>query len=557
MTLVIILLSLCQCLGTSSAASLTASFCNSDRSVCVNAVADTTARTVTYNVASTSTGWAAIGVGTSRMVGNGLLYVGWSNSTGGVTLSQRTASSRSQPLVNSTAGPFTQLAYTGSILTSRLRYSFQRPLDSLVSLTAPSDHIWAYRNSTPTDIDSPSSTFSRHDARGSFTLTFTEAAEPTAGNTGNNNTNVNTNPSIAASNFCASSDLFCVNAEANKETGLVTFSISSSSRGWVGMGVGSSTMVGATIFVAWLGSSDQLVLSQRSAPGTVQPTVVSSPIFKLLTSAKTTSARIQFTFTIPLSSPQISSTGATSFIWAASNAPPTDLNSNTSSFGEHDVRGAFSMDLSRFGSGASTSTTTSGYSASDIQKLRTAHGVCMFLAWGIFPYAGIYIARYLKDAWGHAWFKAHMSIFMFGVGGLTLAGLVCIEVGVPSGAQRFVSTTHGILGTTLALGLWPAQVILGVVADKLWKADREGIPWWDQMHWWLGRAMVVFAGVTFYFGLAAFGADGKWYAIVYVLVGMGWVALIVGQVRGGAVHHVGGKKEYAGVSESEPKDSAA
>jgi hypothetical protein len=198
------------------------------------------------------------------------------------------------------------------------------------------------------------------------------------------------------------------------------------------------------------------------------------------------------------------------------------------------------MDLSKYGT-SSTATSSSGISSKNLQLI---HAVAMFAAWGVFPYVAIYIARYLKDAWGHRWFQAHMGIMFYGVGILTIIGLVSIEIQVADGSQRFISSTHGILGTVVALVGFPLQVILGFVSDKLWSPDRVAIPVWDKVHWWLGRALVLLSAVTFYFGLSLYGADTWVYIAVYVIIALELGGLIMGQLKGGAVHHVAGKGNY-------------
>ena len=47
----------------------------------------------------------------------------------------------------------------------------------------------------------------------------------------------------------------------------------------------------------------------------------------------------------------------------------------------------------------------------------------MFIAWGIAPFVGIFIARYLKDLLGVWWYRLHVGIMVGVVGGGTVIGL--------------------------------------------------------------------------------------------------------------------------------------
>jgi uncharacterized membrane protein len=53
------------------------------------------------------------------------------------------------------------------------------------------------------------------------------------------------------------------------------------------------------------------------------------------------------------------------------------------------------------------------------------HGIFMFLAWGVFPLLGIYIARYLKHRLLSWWFRAHILIMVL-CGVFTLIGFLLV-----------------------------------------------------------------------------------------------------------------------------------
>ncbi|KAJ1565139.1 hypothetical protein HK405_013066, partial [Cladochytrium tenue] len=106
------------------------------------------------------------------------------------------------------------------------------------------------------------------------------------------------------------------------------------------------------------------------------------------------------------------------------------------------------------------------------------HGSLMFVAWGVCPPAAIFIARYLKPQLRHNWYRLHMGLATGGT--LLLTGL-------------------GLLFVELTLG--PGDVVLGVLANWLFSPSRTGVPWWDQLHWWLGRGVVLLALAQIHLGL--------------------------------------------------------
>ncbi|KAI9349181.1 hypothetical protein BDR26DRAFT_853180 [Obelidium mucronatum] len=168
----------------------------------------------------------------------------------------------------------------------------------------------------------------------------------------------------------------------------------------------------------------------------------------------------------------------------------------------------------------------------------------MFIAWSVLPPIAIFIARYMKDRMGHNWYLSHKWIMLGGVGIFTIIGIVSVEwsLNPTDSVLRFIgSSNHGIIGTVVALIVYPLQVILGEVSNALWSAERKSIPWWDKAHWWLGRAVVVLAIVNTYLGLVEYGAKVIWIVGYWV-----WIAVVVfvgfgyfGEVQmGGVVHHV-------------------
>ncbi|KAJ3322517.1 hypothetical protein HDU76_013868 [Blyttiomyces sp. JEL0837] len=159
---------------------------------CVFAQADTAASMLTFTLQSyVTTGWIGLGIGSDRMDRISGYFVGWKNSTGGVTFSPRLAAGHVVPAVNpnSTAtllgtipvGPINSTAIapkkfdsTTTTTTDLFRFSFRLPLNgSSVSLTGLTTLIWAVSIAAP-DVkvldSATAASFPMHDVIGAFTL---------------------------------------------------------------------------------------------------------------------------------------------------------------------------------------------------------------------------------------------------------------------------------------------------------------------------------------------------------------------------------------------------
>ncbi|KAJ3194838.1 hypothetical protein HK101_001787 [Irineochytrium annulatum] len=361
--------------------------------------------------------------------------------------------------------------------------------------------------------------------------------------------------SPAAGNSTGSSGRYCDNAgiciDAIKSDTTVTFVVQCTKAGWAGIGIGSNVMAGSSIYVGY--GSNSVTISQRVGVGHSAPSIASSPSFTTVAVPATNvtpmpGVKIAFAFSRPVADTTypISTSGATNFIFAYSNTPPSDTTSTSASIVQHDggSYGAFSLDLSK--AGFVNGSSSNPFGSYDVNQMRLIHGCLMFIGWGVLPYIGIFIARYMKDRLGHMWYLLHMGIMLFGVGACTAGGLVCIELVTLS--PRFFSSAgiHGIMGTLLALGIFPLQVILGFVANHMWRPDREGIPWWDQMHWWLGRLAAVGSIVILYLGLNLYGAPPLAYIGLFFWIGVCFIVLVAGQFSIGVRHHM--KKKDVGVA---------
>ncbi|KAJ3387339.1 hypothetical protein HDU84_000912 [Entophlyctis sp. JEL0112] len=301
-------------------------------------------------------------------------------------------------------------------------------------------------------------------------------------------------------------------------------------------------MSGSTMFVGWL-YNGAAVVSQRASTGHTTPAYESGVFTAAATPADVAvpaSAGCAFTIAVPASAGVVSTTGATSLIYGIGSSAPTTPASASSAFPQHTAYGAFSLDVSQLGA-----TTTGAAGAASAVDLVLLHAALMAVAWGVFPFAAIFVARHCKDALGHWWFVTHKYLFLVGVGGAMVAGLVCVELSLDDGEARFSSSSHAVLGAVIAFALYPAQVALGFVSDRLFRADRAAVPWWDKLHWWMGRVIVIVALAEIQLGFNLY-QDERGLSIGVIAGFWAWVCVAIllvfgffGEYRmGGVVHHV-------------------
>ncbi|ORY45100.1 hypothetical protein BCR33DRAFT_716441 [Rhizoclosmatium globosum] len=461
-------------------------YCSSGNSFCATIKAN--------NNTIELSGWAGIGLKTSRMAG-AKMVVGWMSKSAPI-ISVRQASGHFLPNV-SPDSVIVQAAVDKSVLvgTPSIAYSFNVPYGKA------SDYFGATAGNKANFIYAASGT-GPDDPTGSFSLVIPTASAPVSSvpttsiltslnistsifnNAGTILTSsfpasvtpppntTQTGPAIgfATSNYCSdASNLFCLFAYRDFAAGTVTFTVQTSYTGWVGFGIGSS-MTNSVIFVGWTNSSGSPVVSQRNGAAYVLPPVSQTQQFSLVpapTSATIMStAKIVWSVQLPVSF--ISQTGATSFIYGLSQSPPKTPSDPASSFPQHSERGIFTLDVSTVGNTTGINTSPPNYIL--------YHGICMFLAWCICPAVGVFIARYMKTQLG-----------IYGITALMALGLLFVELSIVGGRRFSGDSVHGAIGIAIAFGLYPCQVVLGYVSNAMFSPERKEVPIQDKVHWWVGR----------------------------------------------------------------------
>ncbi|KAJ3026686.1 UNVERIFIED_CONTAM: hypothetical protein HDU68_005226 [Siphonaria sp. JEL0065] len=314
-----------------------------------------------------------------------------------------------------------------------------------------------------------------------------------------------------------SSGTYCAQFAASTTGDSVAVLIQSSYVGWVGLGFGGTSMTAVSKFViGWTGvaSLRDSVASQEQPPVSASKTqrisLSATDITSIFPATTTPNVTVKTTLAFSVPKTYFATTGKTSLIYALSSATPSSPNS----VGYHDgPHGSFSIDITNGVSGS--------VSNSEIPMQYIAHGACMFVAWGFTPYFIVFVARYLKFKLGVWWFKLHVAGALLGNIGCSIAAMIVITVGRGQ-SLRLGASNHSILGSVIVFGALPLQILLGVVADRLFDPARKSVSLWDVLHWWLGRGAIIAASANIYLGLELVNASSALFIAYWV-----WFALML------------------------------
>lgn len=321
---------------------------------------------------------------------------------------------------------------------------------------------------------------------------------------------------------------FCF--QANVVNNNVTMQFNFTTKGWVAVGIGSS-MSDADIYMVWNTASNRFTVDDRRSTGQSTPRVDPTKNVALISAVlgdPNSNKPHSVTATRPVNTGDSNDkpfiNGKMKMIWAYSNSPVSGGNPDI-----HDERGSFEYNVFEnvaFG-GTPVEVKNSGLNRTTGV---VTHGVLMFIAWGLCSHIAIFVARFMKAKLGGAWFKIHRGLFVL-VSILSIVGFVLIYMAT---AAHFANT-HAIIGLVVLI-LMVAQTVLGFVIDKLFDAARSAIPWWDKLHWWLGRLLAVGAPVNIILGLLEYNVSN----IYITLFVVSWVFFIVlfayGQFKIGQTH---------------------
>ncbi|KAI8847390.1 hypothetical protein BC829DRAFT_396479 [Chytridium lagenaria] len=350
----------------------------------------------------------------------------------------------------------------------------------------------------------------------------------------------------------------CITGFTNSTTNLAIFTIHSNQQGWVALSVGATSMSNGDAIIGWTNTtSGTLTQPITTFEYNISPNPSSTFQRIPLIGVKPSWAVISFSVAKPFSGAgnTLARTGANDFVVAWSTRAPSGRDSETTmGFSAHTASpNAFRADLLPLGNGTGVDggeTITVAEPAKPIVEFgilrdneytNMVHGVLMFVAWGVAPFIGIFIARFLKNALGVWWFRLHVFFLLIVCGFLTAAGFL---VRFLTKTPPHFKSNHEIIGLTVIVAMI-LQMILGVISDRMWSPDRPSVPWWDKVHWWLGRLTTLLGLANLFLGIDRYNkvtplnpASNGFFIALAVWIAV-WIGVFVyGEVKLGQVHHL-------------------
>eukprot|EP00730_Choanoeca_flexa_P001586 TRINITY_DN10698_c0_g2_i2.p1 TRINITY_DN10698_c0_g2~~TRINITY_DN10698_c0_g2_i2.p1 ORF type:complete len:704 (+),score=130.06 TRINITY_DN10698_c0_g2_i2:114-2225(+) len=152
-----------------------------------------------------------------------------------------------------------------------------------------------------------------------------------------------------------------------------------------------------------------------------------------------------------------------------------------------------------------------------------AHGVLMALAWLGFSPVGTYIARYGKGA-GAIWFQLHRALqvvaFLLAIAGYAII-LADDDVGESDTHHRMGHATIFLAIIQVLLGAFRNQ-ISGYKPSEASDPDDHGERRWlfNYLHWTIGRALLIFAPITVFYGMDLLGVEESAESVFWAMIGL-------------------------------------
>ncbi|KAJ3320483.1 hypothetical protein HDV06_005212, partial [Boothiomyces sp. JEL0866] len=160
--------------------------CPEQNSFCI--VTQTQGSNTCFTIHSAFGGWNAIGVGSTRMKGSDM-YIGWANSTGGITVGNYEGTGHSQPSLNSAQNHQVVPLMDPQPSWSQQSFSFCRPTTVAGGqpITPTAGYIYGASGSAPSgNLDSAKVSLQQHDTKGAFQPDFSTSNTPVVTNSGGN-----------------------------------------------------------------------------------------------------------------------------------------------------------------------------------------------------------------------------------------------------------------------------------------------------------------------------------------------------------------------------------
>ena len=461
---------------------------------------------IVFTVHSAYSGWASLGIG-SQMDGS-CMYVGWPNTTQGYTVVSTRGNGHRTPSVVTPQDIQTVPLAVPAPDWAKLSFSFSRSIDGdgRCSVKSDTSYFYAFSNTAPSgDRNSINSRFSEHSRFGFAPSTdFTKnPLKPISSPTNDTASNPSPPNPPNVNGFCMGQN-FCVYGQAQDQE--ITFTLHAAALGWASFGIGK-VMDQSCMYLGWKNSTGGYTVASTRGVGHGQPKL--APVQDLEVVPTTIPApkwaKLAFSFKRKIGG-DCPLTSQSDFIYAYADSLPAFPDQLATAYGRHSSFGNAPltnfMASNRVGGVTTVDESRPRVSLAPSMSLNTIliiHGILCYLAWGLAPIAGIYLARNMKH-WGHSWFVWHRAIF-FGVTGLgSLVGVLLI---ILYKSPPHFGSPHGIMGL-LTLILMVVQMSLGVLIDKWYDPERLKIPLHDKIHAWMGYSVWLFANVAIVLGLLSY-----------------------------------------------------
>lgn len=162
------------------------------------------------------------------------------------------------------------------------------------------------------------------------------------------------------------------------------------------------------------------------------------------------------------------------------------------------------------------------------------HGIMMVTAWVILAVLGIYIARYLKS-FGSNWFVFHASLMLmtFIISLSSFILIILYRYPPHFYSDLSLNNAHTKIGLTITCAMF-VQIILGIVIHMLYNSERIYIPWYNKLHWYFGKLIVLLAMCNIVIGIYVYNtfdttlSVGYYYGI-YIVIGVIILTFIISE----------------------------
>eukprot|EP00026_Physarum_polycephalum_P005337 Phypoly_transcript_05369.p2 GENE.Phypoly_transcript_05369~~Phypoly_transcript_05369.p2 ORF type:complete len:241 (+),score=31.32 Phypoly_transcript_05369:266-988(+) len=179
------------------------------------------------------------------------------------------------------------------------------------------------------------------------------------------------------------------------------------------------------------------------------------------------------------------------------------------------------------------------------------HGILMVLIVMVLMTSAMLLSRYLKPFFNR-WFYVHAAVF--------IASIICMIVSVilvfRANNNVFYTSAHTVLGLMFVSGMG-LQTLLGLLAHFLFNPKRSGPPAFpDQIHWWLGRFLLVVGGLAVTLGMRDLGVHQMSWISFYlwgitIFIAILYLERYIGQTHETATHQSAHDGAYVAVVEDE------